>query len=133
MTTKMRSVMRTAIVAVLLCATFALAQAKAPSGTDANSSTARWFRSLLVPGTSSTCCGVSDCREVSFRTFGAQYQAFIDKRTTDDRLGFFRGPDKWIPVPDNVIIRKEKNPTGRAVACWTYYHGYFCFILPSMV
>ena len=81
------------------------------------------------------CCSISDCRVVSWRTKGSAYEAFI--ATRDDR-GFTKfpgAPDAWVTVPTDVI-KRDINPTGRAIACWSANHpsdfGYYCFFLPDL-
>ncbi len=81
------------------------------------------------------CCSIADCRVVNWRMKGDAYEAFIAK--TDDR-GFSKfpeGPDAWVAVPTDVI-KREVNPTGRAIACWSAHRindgGYYCFFLPNL-
>ena len=81
------------------------------------------------------CCSVSDCRVVQWRMQGASYEAFISN--SDDRgfTKFAGAPNRWIGVPDSVI-KRESNPTGQAIACWSSCKhddaGYYCFFLPDM-
>ena len=76
-----------------------------------------WFHSLLQPGTKQLCCDLSDCRFVAFRILDGQYEVNIEG---------------WrYVVPPGVIIRGLPNPTGRAVACYTY--GAFKPPLPAGV
>ena len=35
---------------------------------------------------------------------------------------------EWRPVPDDHILNRADNPTGRAVACWTPQAGVICFV-----
>lgn len=81
------------------------------------------------------CCSITDCRVVRFRTRGNAYEAFIPQ--TDDR-GFTKFPDApnaWVRVPSDVI-KRETNPTGEAIACWSAHRmddrGYYCFFLPDL-
>jgi hypothetical protein len=85
-----------------------------------------WYKSLEIPGTTLSCCSEADCRPVGFRTTEGHYQAFID------RSHFRDGPDAWVTVPDDKIIRDKPNPTGLAQACWTRWGNVLCFILPSL-
>src|SRR5262249_12775911 len=99
---------------------------------------ADWYRSLKVPGDmgdslagSSCCTGPNDpnpdCRNVEVRVRDGHWEAFIDSVTFPDvviadKPGWTQpllghAPNDWVPVPDNVIIRRD-NPTGRPVACW---------------
>ena len=36
----------------------------------------------------------------------------------------------WREVPDNAVLERRDNPTGRAVACWTPQAGVMCFVPP---
>ncbi len=81
------------------------------------------------------CCSVSDCRVVKYRLTSATYEAFI--ANVDDR-GFTKfpgAPNQWLSVPDTVI-KREYNPTGQAIACWSRAKpddaGFYCFFLPEM-
>jgi hypothetical protein len=98
-----------------------------------------WFESLKVPGTSKSCCDMSDCRRVAYRAVaerdpedgrigGGHYEVLV----TDEVFG----PGKiskptWVPVPEDRIITGQGNPTGSAVACWTPYQGVICFVRPA--
>jgi hypothetical protein len=63
-----------------------------------------WFRSLRQPATDRLCYAVSDCRFVAFEIRDGHYEVQIDG---------------WrYAIPTEIIIRA--NPTGRAVACYTY-------------
>jgi hypothetical protein len=75
---------------------------------------APWFRSLLQPGTSISCCSVSDCRATEYRIEGDHYEALIG--------------DAWFVVPPDKILQRTDNPTGRAVVCWTPQRGILCFV-----
>jgi len=81
------------------------------------------------------CCSVSDCRVVKWRTDDTRYEAFIAE---DDDRGFVKfpgAPNKWLVVPADVI-KREFNPTGQAIACWSRAKpddaGFYCFFLPEM-
>jgi hypothetical protein len=101
---------RLIIAAVLLGA--APVQAKPPEGADP--ALAPWFRSLRQPSTGIPCCSVTDCRLADWRINNDRYEAFID--------------GVWRDVPPDHVIRRDDNPTGRAVACWTPVHGVLCFV-----
>jgi len=81
------------------------------------------------------CCSVSDCRVVKWRMDGASYQAYVAK--LDDRgfVKFPEAPDAWVTVPPDVI-KRENNPTGVAIACWSAFRnkdaGFYCFFLPNL-
>ena len=65
-----------------------------------------WFESLHQPATGRLCCAVGDCRFVAFELRDGHYEIEIDG---------------WrYAIPTEVIIQGMANPTGRAVACYTY-------------
>lgn len=81
------------------------------------------------------CCSVSDCRVVNWRADGGSYEAFISTRDDRGFTKFPNAPDAWVSVPSDVI-KREINPTGRAIACWAAYRhedaGYYCFFPPDL-
>jgi hypothetical protein len=74
-----------------------------PPGADFDSFTSGWLRSLKVPGTGESCCGVADCRHfrVEWRNGGPAVE--------------YGGV--WLPIPDQAVIRGSDNPTGEDVTC----------------
>ena len=66
----------------------------------------QWFESLRQPGTRQPCCSISDCRFVSFSIRDGHYKVVIDGFT--------------YTVPRAVVVPGIPNPTGKAVACYTY-------------
>jgi hypothetical protein len=88
------------VIVFALCPT---AWAFPPPGTDHTSPTALWYQSLRAPGTSESCCGVSDCLDLPVRIFDRHYQVQ------------FNG--NWLDVPDHAILRDGPNPVGHAVSC----------------
>ena len=65
-----------------------------------------WFKSLRVPGTNISCCDSADCGTTDpeyYRTTATGYEVFV--------FG------QWIPVPDDRVLSRPDNPTGRAVLC----------------
>jgi hypothetical protein len=98
-----------------LLALFALARpagAAPPPVTDPT--LAPWFNSLRQPWTNALCCSLADCRPVDSRLNNGHYEALIE--------------GEWREVPDRLILNRNDNPTGRAVACWTPQVGILCFI-----
>jgi hypothetical protein len=89
-----------------------------PAGADpppnADPALAPWFRSLLQPGTSISCCSISDCRATEYRVEGDHYEVLIG--------------ETWLVVPPERILQRTDNPTGRAVVCWTPQRGIVCFV-----
>jgi hypothetical protein len=65
-----------------------------------------WFKDLRQPLTKQLCCAVSDCRFVAFRVQDGRYEVEIEAW-------------RYI-VPTETIIEGLPNPTGRAVACYTF-------------
>jgi hypothetical protein len=90
------------------------ASADAAPPADADPALAPWFRSLLIPGTSISCCSVTDCRATEYRIEADHYEALIG--------------EKWFVVPPDKILQRTDNPTGRAVVCWTPQRGILCFV-----
>ena len=81
---------------------------------NADPALAPWFRSLVQPGTSISCCSVSDCRATDYRIEGDHYEALIG--------------EAWFTVPADKILQRTDNPTGRAIVCWTPQRGIVCFV-----
>jgi hypothetical protein len=102
---------RAACLIALTC--FARSAPAAPPP-DADPALAPWFNSLRQPWTNALCCSVADCRPVPSRLNDGHYEAFID--------------GEWRQVPDRLILNRNDNPTGRAVACWTPRIGILCFV-----
>jgi|SRR6185312_2482535 hypothetical protein len=100
-----------ALVAFLLATALPAAAAPPP---DADATLAPWFRGLKVPGTGTSCCSIADCRAAESRIVGDHYEVQIE--------------GKWLPVPPDLILPKNDNPTGRAVVCWTPTAGILCFV-----
>src|SRR5207249_12022767 len=81
---------------------------------NADPALAPWFRSLVQPGTSISCCSISDCRATDYRIEGDHYEALIG--------------EAWFVVPSDKVLQRTDNPTGRAVVCWTPQRGIVCFV-----
>jgi hypothetical protein len=96
--------------ACLLCAASAIAQPP----NDGDYTLAPWFQSLRQPGSGISCCSLADCRTTDYRTDGGSYEALIDGR--------------WLVVPEDKVLQRTDNPTGRAVVCWTPARGIMCFV-----
>jgi hypothetical protein len=107
-----------------------------------------WFRSLTVPGLSTACCTVADCRMVESRWNGRtqHYEAKVVREIFSNALrnsplyekdpaafqsarqiwlskwlaSFGDVPEAWIEIPD-ARINQASNPTGRAVLCWSTF------------
>ena len=111
-----------ALLALLLVTSTAIAAP--PAGSDPDSPTAQWYRSLKSPHTGGSCCSEADCRPVVSRMAGDHYEAFIDRRTFGSDA-----PDDWVAVPNEKVLHTT-NPTGESVACW-YTREILCFVSGS--
>ena len=78
---------------------------------DADPKLAPWFNDLRQPWTNALCCSMADCRPAPSRLLDGHYEAFID--------------GDWRAVPDERVLTRSDNPTGRAVVCWTPRAGRF--------
>ncbi|HUK61535.1 MAG TPA: hypothetical protein VLV50_20045 [Stellaceae bacterium] len=100
-----------------LAALLFAASAVAEPPPDADYRLAPWFQSLRQPGSGISCCSLADCRTTEYRTDGDSYEALIDGR--------------WLIVPEDKVLQRTDNPTGRAVVCWTPARGIMCFVRAS--
>jgi hypothetical protein len=120
---------------------------------DANGQFRDWFRSLMVPGTSSTpCCTVADCRMVDSRwnVQTQHYEARVVRDVFSNALrnsvlyendaaayqqaervwiskwitAYGNVADTWIEIPE-ARINPTYNPTDRAVLCWSTFYPDF--------
>jgi len=112
-----------------------------------------WFRSLTVPGSTSTpCCTVADCRMVDSRWNGQtqHYEAKVVREAFSNALrssplyesdpaafqkaqliwlskwmaAYGDVPETWIEIPE-ARINPTDNPTGHAVLCWSTFYPDF--------
>lgn len=96
----------TAFVAIL-----APTSAAPPPDLVPNPAISEWFKSLKQPGTSLSCCSISDCRRVDYRIGDdGRYEVMLD--------------GEWNKVPNHLVLRQKGNLVGRAVACYTTIFGY---------
>ena len=111
-----------------------------------------WFHSLTVPGTSTPCCTVSDCRMVDSR-WSDESRHFQARAIREDFSNALRSSplyqndvdafqkaraiwiskwitaygdvaETWIEIPE-VRVNPAYNPTGRAVLCWSTFYPDF--------
>ena len=111
-----------------------------------------WFHSLRVPGSSTPCCTVADCRMVASRwnVLTQHYEASVIREVFSNALrasplyeqdtAAFRVaqriwldrwnaaygdvPEIWIEIPE-ARVNPASNPTGRAVLCrLTFYPDF---------
>lgn len=106
-----RMLLLVGLIALLTGIAHSAAAAPPPN---ADPSMAPWFNSLRQPWTNALCCSLADCRPVDSRINGDHYEAWIE--------------GQWRRVPDQLILDRSDNPTGRAVACWTPQVGILCFV-----
>lgn len=113
--------MKTAIAAFFLPALLiSAAQARPPAGADPNSPLGQWYNSLRQPQDGISCCSLADCRPVEMQLGKDHYWIFVGRQ-------FTAGPNKWMQVPDNVILHVPNN-AGQPVACWSPESGLLCFV-----
>jgi hypothetical protein len=98
----------------LIALTCIVSPAGAAPPPDADPALAPWFNSLRQPWTNALCCSMADCRPVESRLNAGHYEALIE--------------GEWRSVPDQLILNRSDNPTGRAIACWTRQTGMLCFV-----
>lgn len=100
-----------------------------PAGTDPDSDTAKWFKSLERPdfGPGYSCCDESDCRRTVSRVVtGDNGDRRIEARTPPSET---HPEGQWVEVPEEKILRpKQPNPTGSDVLCYTPDRGVMCFV-----
>jgi hypothetical protein len=137
----------------LLAALLAEVPAHAAPPPDTNGQYRDWFRSLTVPGSSSTpCCSVADCRMVESRWNDEtqHYEARVVRDVFSNALrssvlyeADLAGYEKarriwiaswigrfgdelaaWIQIPP-TRVNQVSNPTGHAVLCWSTFYQDF--------
>ena len=95
-----------ACTVILLALIAKTALAAPPRGIVPDPELQAWFQTLRQPTTKRLCCSVSDCRFVAFEIHDGHYEIWIDG---------------WrYAVPAKTNIPDIANPTGRAVACYTF-------------
>jgi hypothetical protein len=92
-----------------------VAMAEPPSNADPLSPLGRWYRSLMIPNTGSSCCSVSDCRPVEAQQVNDGWQI---------KVGGI-----WLPVRPELVLNRD-NPDGRPIACMAG-GVVFCFVPPA--
>lgn len=106
--------MRSTVLAASLGLVAFAATASAAPPPNADPALSPWFEDLRQPGTGRSCCSVADCRPVDYRIIHNHYEAFVGQQ--------------WVEVPEDKVLHRFDNPTGRAVACWTPALGIICFV-----
>jgi hypothetical protein len=106
------------VTRAIFAAPFLLAAtANAQPPANADPTLAPWFQSLQQPRTGASCCSISDCRPVEYRSLADHYEALIE--------------GKWLTVPSDKVLQRTDNPIGRAIVCWTPSLGIMCFVRGS--
>lgn len=100
------------LLACVLVLTAVAARAKPPKNADP--ALAPWFQSLHQPGTGISCCALADCRQVDYRIGTNGYEALVGSR--------------WVAVPNDKVLQRTDNPTGRGVLCRTPGGEILCFV-----
>jgi hypothetical protein len=100
--------------AVIASALLLAAAAAAQPPPNADPALAPWFRSLVQPGTTISCCSLADCRATEYRIRADRYEALV--------------AGSWLSVPPEKILQRTDNPTGHAIVCWTPQRGIMCFV-----
>ncbi len=85
---------------------------------NADPALAPWFQAQKVPGTSVSCCDVSDGRAVEYRMRDDRYEVYLTKETFP-----WIDKDEWKAVDPRSVLTGEDNPTGRAIA-WVAKNEY---------
>ena len=98
----------------VLAAMLAATPARAAPPENPDPALSPWYNSLRQPGTGALCCSIADCRPTEYRITSGRYEALVE--------------GIWREVPPDRIVRREDNPTGRAVVCWTPTAGVLCFV-----
>ncbi|HLI12870.1 MAG TPA: hypothetical protein VKY65_14855 [Alphaproteobacteria bacterium] len=102
------------VIALILLMAAGMGMARAAPPPDADPAFTAWFDSLRQPGSGAKCCSIADCRETESRMVGGHYEALIGHH--------------WAVVPEDKILQRTDNPTGRAVLCWLPPLGILCFV-----
>lgn len=83
-----------------------------------------WYSSLKRPGVSpysgqgtQSCCSKEDCHETDAEMRGTHWWAKLGRLHKDEGGHLDWVLEDWVPVPDNVVLQKQSNPTGNAVIC----------------
>ncbi len=76
-----------------------------------------WFGSLTIPGTSISCCDISDCHRAKADWRQGQWWATVE--------------GKWTPIPPNKELAK-RSIDGDAYVCAGPNRTIYCFVKPDM-
>lgn len=79
------------------------AHGEPPAGADSDSVVGQWFKSLKVPGSTASCCDVSDCRPTDYRMGQEGYEVPWN--------------NEWLKIPNQLVIKNKPNLVGRGVWC----------------
>lgn len=92
-------------------ATMIAARSAPPPVSDPNSPRSQWYRSLMKPGTQTSCCGEADCRPTDTQQTATGWQAWVDKR-------WGVSPADWVDIPADKILQDVANAEDKAVLCY---------------
>jgi hypothetical protein len=77
------------------------------------------IRAMKRPGTDASCCDESDCRPAEARINAhGKYEVFVRRRDKDG-FGWEGGLNRWLEVPDFVVIPPGERKVQQTTACWT--------------
>src|ERR1041384_1817226 len=62
-----------------------------------------WFKSLTMPGTKASCCGLGDCHRTDADWRKGQWWVFVS--------------DEWRPVPQSKVLTSPHSIDGSAYVC----------------
>jgi hypothetical protein len=100
---QMAAMSRVVALALLLASP---AIARQPAGMAPDPGLHAWFESLRQPNSGLPCCSISDCHFVVCAVRGDHYEIIV-------------GGDHYT-VPTVTIVSNVENPTGKAIACYTF-------------
>jgi hypothetical protein len=74
-----------------------------------------WFERLVEPNGISSCCSIADCHVTDYET---------------DKEGHFVViiAGRKVQVPDNKVLSRVDNPTGKGVVCYNSKGVISCFV-----
>ncbi len=104
------------LVLIVLC--LGAAFAAVAFGHEADAPHGSWYGALKQNGSGVSCCNMTDCQETEYLIKGDHYEALAPN-------------GEWVVVPNEKVLIRHDNPTGRGVLCWTPYLGVICFVAAS--
>lgn len=80
-------------------------------------SRSEWFKSLKQPGSTASCCDISDCKRTKANWEKGQWWADVQ--------------GEWTPIPNEKVLKDTPSIDGDAYVCSGYARRIYCFIKPS--